>query len=174
MRSSQLLLLVFGALHLLTSCNLPLHLLDLEEQLFKAICMGLNDACRDSTYVVVNLLAWGREPYLSHLRPTFLQVERGILRRFPIFTPLLFDEDRLQEAIQSSRNKADMTLHEVALRPVHVPHLARHWWSGVYDLLPQPQDCRLLPPADLPFPLVPGSPQVGLWDPFLLFYFFFI
>ena len=49
-------------------------------------------------YVVANLRVWRREAYLSHLRPTFSQVERCILRRSPIFT-FLFDEDRLQEAI---------------------------------------------------------------------------
>ena len=67
-------------------------------------------------YVVANLRAWRREAYLSYLRPMFSQVERGILRKSPIFTPILFDGDRLQEAIQSSRNNADMTLHKAALR----------------------------------------------------------
>ena len=97
-----------------------MHLLDLEEQLFKAVRMALNDTCRDSTYVVANLQAWRRKAHLSHLRLTFSQVERGILRKSPIFT-LLFDEDRLQEAIQSSRNNADMTLHEAALRALACP-----------------------------------------------------
>ncbi|MPC55982.1 hypothetical protein E2C01_049931 [Portunus trituberculatus] len=54
---------------------------DLEEQLFKAIYMALNGAYKDSSYVVANLQAWKREVYLSHLKPTFSQVERGIFWR---------------------------------------------------------------------------------------------
>ena len=54
----------------------------------------------------------------------FLQVERGILRRSPIFTSLPFDEDRLQETIQFSRNNADMTLHKASLRALSHPRPA--------------------------------------------------
>ncbi|MPC60542.1 hypothetical protein E2C01_054590 [Portunus trituberculatus] len=57
---------------------------------------------RDSTYTVANLQAWRREGYLSCLRPTFSQMKKGILQRSPIFSPLLFDEDKLQEALYSS------------------------------------------------------------------------
>ncbi|MPC92979.1 hypothetical protein E2C01_088095 [Portunus trituberculatus] len=56
--------------------------------------------------------------------PTFSQVEKGILRRSPIFSPLLFDEAKLQEAIQSSKSNAAMTLHETALRALARPHPA--------------------------------------------------
>ncbi|MPC73963.1 hypothetical protein E2C01_068305 [Portunus trituberculatus] len=38
-----------GAIHRLAAHNIPAHLLDLEEQFFKAVRMVLNDACRDST-----------------------------------------------------------------------------------------------------------------------------
>ncbi|MPC67287.1 hypothetical protein E2C01_061460 [Portunus trituberculatus] len=113
-----------GDMHLLAARHLPALLLDLEEQLFKAVCMALNDACRDSTYVITNLRAWRREAYLGRLRPFFLQVEKGILRRSPIFTPLLFDEACLQEALQSSKSNADRTLHEAALRALAWPHPA--------------------------------------------------
>ncbi|MPC64158.1 hypothetical protein E2C01_058270 [Portunus trituberculatus] len=82
-----------GAMHLLAARHLPASLLDLEEQLFKAIRLALNDACRDSTYVIANLRAWRREAFLGRLRPSFSQVEKGILQRSPIFTPLFFDED---------------------------------------------------------------------------------
>ena len=41
-----------GALHRLASHNRPLHLLNLEEQLFKAVHMALNDTCRDSTFFI--------------------------------------------------------------------------------------------------------------------------
>ncbi|MPC60997.1 hypothetical protein E2C01_055059 [Portunus trituberculatus] len=54
-----------GTMHLLVGRNLPVHLLDLEEQLFKAVRMVLNDACRDSTYVIANLRAWRREEALQ-------------------------------------------------------------------------------------------------------------
>ncbi|MPC29285.1 hypothetical protein E2C01_022510 [Portunus trituberculatus] len=105
-----------GAMHLLEARNLPAPLLVLEEQLFKAIRMALNDACKDLTYVIANLRAWRKEAYFGCLRPSFSQVEKCILRKSSIFTPLLFDEDRLQEALQSSNNNADRTLHEAALR----------------------------------------------------------
>ncbi|MPC21707.1 hypothetical protein E2C01_014701 [Portunus trituberculatus] len=88
-----------GAMHLLAAHNLNTHLLDLKDQIFKAVCMAFNDACRDSAYVIANLRAWRREACLGCLRLSFLQVEKGILQRSPIFTPLLFDEDRLQEAL---------------------------------------------------------------------------
>ncbi|MPC45402.1 hypothetical protein E2C01_039100 [Portunus trituberculatus] len=74
--------------------------------------MALNNACRDSTYDVTNLWAWRREAYLSHLRPTYSQVEKGILWKSPIFSSLLFDEDKLQELVHSSKSNVDMTLHE--------------------------------------------------------------
>ncbi|MPD03354.1 hypothetical protein E2C01_098987 [Portunus trituberculatus] len=54
-----------GVMHLLTARNLPASLLDLEEQLFKAVRLALNDACRDLTYVIANLRAWRREAYLG-------------------------------------------------------------------------------------------------------------
>ncbi|MPC48796.1 hypothetical protein E2C01_042579 [Portunus trituberculatus] len=107
-----------GAMHLLAAHNLPAHLLDLEEQLFKAVCMALNDACRDSSSIIANLRAWRREAYLGSLKPSFSQVKKGILRRSSIFTPLLFNEDRLQEVLQSSKSNADRTLHEATLRPL--------------------------------------------------------
>ena len=110
-----------GALHLLAARNLPPHLLDMEEQLFKAVRMALNDSCRDSTYVSANLRAWRREAYISHLRPSFSQAEKAILRRSPIFSPLLFDDANLQEALQSSKRNADMTLHEAALKALSRP-----------------------------------------------------
>ncbi|MPC64750.1 hypothetical protein E2C01_058870 [Portunus trituberculatus] len=77
--------------------------------------------CRDSTYIIANLRAWRREAYLSRLRPSFSQVEKGILRRSSIFTPLLFDEDQLQEALQSFKSNADRMLHEAALRALAQP-----------------------------------------------------
>lgn len=85
--------------------------------------MGLNDTCRDSTYVIANLRVW-REAYLSHLRSTFSQVERAILRRSFIFSPLLFDENRLQEMIRSSKNNANITLHKAAIKILSRPHPA--------------------------------------------------
>lgn len=110
-----------GALHLLAARHLPQPLLDLEHQLFKAVRLALNDICRDTTYVIANLRAWRRESYLNYLRPTFSQVEKTILRRSPIFSPLLFDEDRLQEAIQSSGSNANMILHEAAIKALSRP-----------------------------------------------------
>ena len=110
-----------GALHLLAARNLPTPLLDMEEQLFKAVRLALNDACKDSTYVIGNLRSWRREAYLSHLRPSFSQVEKGILRKSPIFTPLLFDEERLQEALQSAKDSADLALHEAAVKALARP-----------------------------------------------------
>ncbi|MPC81214.1 hypothetical protein E2C01_075821 [Portunus trituberculatus] len=109
-----------GAMHLLAAHNLPAPLLDLEKQLFKAIYMALNDACKDATHVIANLRAWRREAYLGHLS----QVKKGILHRSSIFTPLLFDEDRLQEALQSSKSNADRMLHEAALRALARPRPA--------------------------------------------------
>ncbi|MPC51925.1 hypothetical protein E2C01_045782 [Portunus trituberculatus] len=105
-----------GAMYLLAARNLPAHLLDLEEQLFKAVCVALNDTCRDSTCIFANLWAWRREAYLGCLRPSFSQVKKGILWRSSIFTPLLFDEDQLQEALQSLKSNADLTLHKAVLR----------------------------------------------------------
>ncbi|MPD02501.1 hypothetical protein E2C01_098088 [Portunus trituberculatus] len=61
--------------------------------------MAPNDVCRDSTYII-------------------------ILWRSSIFTPLLFDEDRLQEELQSSKSNADRTLHEAALRVLAWPRPA--------------------------------------------------
>lgn len=113
-----------GALHLLAATNLPQPLLDLEEQLFKAVRMALNDLCRDTTYVSANLRAWRREAYLNYLRPSFSQVEKTILRRSPIFSPLLFDEERLQEATRSSESNANMTLHEAAIKALTRPRPA--------------------------------------------------
>ncbi|MPC67812.1 hypothetical protein E2C01_061998 [Portunus trituberculatus] len=78
--------------------------------------MALNNACRDSTYIIANLWVRRREACLGRLRPSFLQVKKGILRRCTIFTPFLFDEDRLEEALQSSKSNANRTLHEAALR----------------------------------------------------------
>ncbi|MPC46734.1 hypothetical protein E2C01_040460 [Portunus trituberculatus] len=155
-----------GAMHLLAACNLPAPLLDLEEQLFKAVRMALNDACRGSTCVIANLRAWRREAYLGRLRPSFSQVEKGTLRRSSIFTPFLFDEDQLQEALQFLKSNADRTLHEAALRALAWPRLAqaRPWWSVVPDLLPpQLSGPLLLQLADLPSLLVPGTSGGWFW-----------
>ncbi|MPD03353.1 hypothetical protein E2C01_098986 [Portunus trituberculatus] len=47
-----------------------------------------------------------------------------MLRRSPTFTPLLFDEDRFQVALQSLKSNADRTLHEAALRALARPRPA--------------------------------------------------
>lgn len=110
-----------GALHRLATRNLPAQCLEMEEQLFKGVRMALNDACRDFTFVNANLRAWRREAYLSYLRPTFAQEEKSILRQSPIFSSLLFEEDKLQEALQAADRNANRTLHEAAIKALARP-----------------------------------------------------
>ncbi|MPC50921.1 hypothetical protein E2C01_044754 [Portunus trituberculatus] len=58
-------------MHLLAACILPTHLIDLEDQLFKAIHMALHNASKDMTYIIANLWAWRREAHRGRLRPSF-------------------------------------------------------------------------------------------------------
>ncbi|MPC24917.1 hypothetical protein E2C01_018010 [Portunus trituberculatus] len=114
-------------MHLLAACNLSAYLLDLVEQLFEAVHMMLNDTCRDLTYVITNLRAWRREAYLGRLRPSFSQ-------------------DRLQEALQSSKSNADRMLHEAALRALARPHPA----LGLVERGPWPSTTTAVRPSATP------------------------
>ena len=113
-----------GALHLLAERNLPTQISSTEERVFKSARLALHDICRDTTYAHAQVRAWRREAYLSCLRPSFSSTQVDILRRSPIFSPLLFDEQHIQEALLSAQSSANLSLHEATLRVLTRPRPA--------------------------------------------------
>ena len=70
------------------------------------------DTAKDSAFALTNVKAKKQEAILSHLPPVFKSATKVDLRKSAINSALLFDEDRVTEALQVADKAASISFQQ--------------------------------------------------------------
>ncbi|KAK3888193.1 hypothetical protein Pcinc_007724 [Petrolisthes cinctipes] len=112
----------FGAFYkLLSSLQLEQEEKLLADQLFCSIQLAMVDTGRDSAFALTNVKAMRREAILSHLPPVFKSATKVDQRKSAIDSAILFDEDRVKEALWVADKAATISFQQAAARALVKP-----------------------------------------------------
>ena len=94
------------------------------DQLLKSIQMAMVDMAKDSAFALANVKAMRRESILSHLPPAYKTPSKVDLRKSSIDSSLLFDEDKVKEALKMADKTASISFQQAAARALVKPRPA--------------------------------------------------
>ena len=83
--------------------------------------MAMVDMAKDSAFALANIKAMRRESILSHLPPAYKIPSKVDLRKSSIDSGLLFDEDKVKEAVKMADKNASISFQQAAARALVKP-----------------------------------------------------
>ena len=91
------------------------------DQLFNSIQKALVDQAKESAVALANIKALRRESYLRYLPASFTTSTKMDLRKSALDSGLLFDQDRVTEALARAEKTASLSFQQAAAKALSKP-----------------------------------------------------